>query len=66
MFNLIHLAQEEGWRLKGAIIITHTNPFNTQQEQVGIISPSKRITATTQAQRLDAKDLIKGIRNISY
>ena len=28
-----------------------------------MISPSKRITATTQARRLDTKDLIRGIRN---
>ena len=27
---------------------------------------SKRITATTQARRLDAKDLTRGIRNIGY
>ena len=45
MFDLVYLVQEEGWRLKGAIIITHTNPFNTQQEQIGIILLSKRITA---------------------
>ena len=32
IFNLVHLAQKEGWRPKGAIIITHTNPFNTQRE----------------------------------
>ena len=66
MFNLVHLIQEKGWRLKEAIIITHTNPFNTQREQVGIISLSKRITATTRVQHLDAKDLIKGIRDISH
>jgi hypothetical protein len=28
-----------------------------------MISPSKRISAITQAQRSDAKDLIKGIKN---
>ena len=28
-----------------------------------MISPSKKIIAITQARRLDAKDLIKGIRN---
>ena len=47
MFNLVHLVQEEGWQPKGAIIVTHTNPFNTQQEQVGMISLSERITAIT-------------------
>ena len=31
-----------------------------------MISLSKRITATTRVRRLDAKDLIKGIRNIGY
>ena len=66
MFNLIYLVQEKGWRPKGAIIIIHTNPFNTQQEQVNMISPNKRITATTQARRLDTKDLTKGIKNIGY
>ena len=66
MFNLVHLAQEEDWRLKGAIIVTHTNPFDTQREQVGIISLNKRITAIIQVRRLDAKDLIEGIRNIGY
>ena len=40
-----------------------TNFFLVQREHVGIISPSKRITDTTQAQHLDTKDLIKGIRN---
>ena len=34
-----------------------------QQEQEGIISPSKRIVAIIQVQRSDAKDLIRGIRN---
>ena len=47
MFDLVHLVQEEGWRPKGAIIVIYTNPFNTQREQVGMISLSKRITATT-------------------
>ena len=31
-----------------------------------MISLSKRIIATTQARRLDAKDLIGGIRDIGY
>ena len=62
----MYLAQEEGWRPNRAVIATHTNPFNTQREQVGITSPSKRITATTQTRRLDAKDLIGGIRDIGY
>ena len=44
----------------------YTNPFNTQREQVGIISPSKRITATTWARRLDAEDLTGGIRNTGH
>ena len=34
-----------------------------QQEQKGMISLSKRIIDTTWVQRLDTKDLIKGIRN---
>ena len=46
MFNLVHLIQKEGWRLKGAIIVIYTNPFNTQREQVGMILLSKKITAT--------------------
>ena len=66
MFNLVYLAQEEGWRPKGAIIATYTNPFNTQREQVGMISLSKRITATTRVRRLDTKDLIGGIRNTGH
>ena len=37
-----------------------------QREQVGMILLSKRITAITRARRLDAEDLIKGIRNIGY
>ena len=48
------------------MIIIYTNPFSTQREQVGIISPSKRITATTRARRSDAKDLIGGIKNTDY
>ena len=34
-----------------------------QQEQEGMISLNKRITATVRARRSDAKDLIGGIRN---
>ena len=45
IFNLVHLAQEEGWQPKGAIIVIYTNPFNTQRKQVGMILLSKRITA---------------------
>ena len=63
MFNLVHLIQEEGWQLKGAIIAIQTNFFSLQREQEGIISLSKRITATVQARRLNAKDLTGGIRN---
>jgi len=25
MFDLVHLAQEDGWQLEGAVIVTHTN-----------------------------------------
>ena len=32
MFDLVHLVQEEGWRLKGDAIATYTNPFCTQRE----------------------------------
>ena len=46
MFDLVHLEQKEGWRLKGTIIITQTNFFLVQREHIGIISLSKRITAT--------------------
>ena len=46
MFDLIHLVQEEGWQLKGAIIIIHTNFFLVQQKYIGIISLSKRIGTT--------------------
>ena len=45
IFNLVHLIQEKGWRLKGAIIVTQTNFFLVQQEYIGMISLSKRITA---------------------
>ena len=31
-----------------------------------MISLNKRITATTRTRRLDAEDLIKGIRDIGY
>ena len=47
MFNLVHLRQEEGWRLEGATIIIQTNFFSAQCEYIGIISPNKRITNTT-------------------
>ena len=63
MFDLVHLTQEEGWRPKKATIAIQTNFFSSQREQEGIISPSKRITATVQAQHSDAKNLIGGIRN---
>jgi hypothetical protein len=66
MFDLVHSAQEEGWRPEGATIATHTNPFDTQREQVGMISPSERITATTRARRSDAEDLTGGIRNTGH
>ena len=46
MFDLVHSEQEEGWRLEEAIIITQTNFFLAQQEYVGMILLSKRITAT--------------------
>ena len=63
MFNLVHSTQEEGWRLKKAIIVIQTNFFSLQREQEGIILLNKRITAIIQAQRLKAKDLIGGIKN---
>ena len=44
MFDLVHSTQEEGWRLKGAIIIIQTNFFSKQQEYKGIISLNKKIT----------------------
>ena len=47
MFNLVHLRQEEGWRLKGATIIIQTNFFSAQREYIGIILPNERITNTT-------------------
>ena len=63
MFDLVHLIQEEGWRPEGAAIVMQTNFFSAQREHVGIISPSKRITATTRARRLGTKNLTGGIRN---
>ena len=63
MFNLVYLAQEEGWRLDEAIIIIYTNFFSTQREYVSITLLSKRITAATRARRSDAVDLIGGIKN---
>ena len=59
----MHLKQEKGWQLKGAIIVIYTNFFSSQREQEGMILLNKRITATIQARRSDAKDLIGGIRN---
>ena len=56
MLALVHLEQEEGWRLQ-------TNPFFIQQEQGLIISPSREIDVANNTQHTDAKDLIKGIRN---
>ena len=44
----------------------HTNLFLAQQEHIGIISLSKRITVTSlkqRVERLDTKDLMGGIRN---
>ena len=66
MFDLVHSAQEEGWRPDGATIATHTNPFDAQREQVGMISPSERITATTRARRSEAEDLMGGVRDTGH
>ena len=49
MFDFIHLKQEKGWRLKGAIIVIHTSFFSAQREHAGIILSSERISITTQA-----------------
>ena len=46
IFDLVYLEQEEGWRLKRTTITIYTNFFSTQQEYIGIISPSKKIIAT--------------------
>ena len=62
----MYLAYKEGWQLDKAAIIIHTNFFLVQQEYIGIISPSKRITVTSLKQRaecLDTEDLIKNIKN---
>ena len=63
MFNLVYLKQEKGWQLNRFIIITHTNPFFTQQEQRLIISPSKIMEDINRVQYLNTKDLIAGIKN---
>ena len=63
MFDLVHLTQKEGWQLNRAAIAIQTNFFSIQQEQEGIISLSKRITAVIRARRLDTKDLMEDIRN---
>ena len=47
IFNLVYLEQEEGWRLDGAVIAIYINFFLAQQEYGGMISPGKRINATT-------------------
>ena len=47
IFNFIHLKQEKGWQLDGAIIIIYTNFFSAQQEYIGMILLSKRIIATS-------------------
>ena len=69
IFNFIYSVHKEGWQLDRVAITIYTNPFSVQQEQVGIISLSKRITATNLerwAVCLDAKDLIGGIRDTGY
>ena len=66
MFVYVHLVQDDGWQLEGDAIAIYTNLFLIQQEQVGIISPSKRINITTQLWRLDAVDLTGGISNNKY
>ena len=66
MFTFVHSAQEEGWQPEGDMIAIYTNPTFKQREQEGIISPSKRIIRTRQAQRSEAEDLITGIRNKEY
>ena len=47
IFNLVHLEQEEGWQLNRATIVIYTNFFLVQQEHIGIILLSKRITVTS-------------------
>ena len=62
----MHLKQKENWQPNKAAITIYTNFFLVQWEYVGIISPNKRITATSlkrHTEYLDTKDLIKGIRN---
>ena len=63
---MVYLKQKEGWRPDGAAIIIYTNFFSLQREYIGIISLNKRITVINLKQymeRLDAKNLIGGIRN---
>ena len=61
MFTCVHSMQEDGWRLVGEAIITHTNAFSTQQEQEGITSLSKRMTVTSLLCQSEAEDLIEDI-----
>ena len=64
--DLVHLKQKKGWRLNRAIIIIYTNFFLVQQEYIGIILPSKRITVINLKQYtkwLNIKNLIGGIRS---
>ena len=61
MFACIHLMQEDGWRPVRETIITHTNTFSKQQEQEGMISPSKRMIITSLLCQPDAEDLMGGI-----
>jgi len=46
MFAEVYLKQEEGWRLKGVVIVTQTNPFLAQREHDSITLLSNRITVT--------------------
>ena len=63
MFNFTYFKQAEGWEPNKAVIVTQTSPFIKQQEHAGMISPKEIINATNRAWHLDAKDLIKGIKN---
>src|SRR6266568_3098683 len=63
MFAFVHSAQDNGWRPEGDTITMYNSPAFEQREQKGIISQIKEIVRTRQARRLEAVDLMGGIRN---
>src|SRR5271170_4285612 len=55
MFAFMYSVRDEGWRLVGDAIATHTNSFSEQREQEGMISPVDSIRATSLARRSEER-----------